>query len=362
MSRSPARAPSSATTRPSDGATWGTDEVRLLPAGRLGPRIGRDLRLARARDRPHPPRDGVINFAQGEMATFSTYIAWTLTDEPRLVVLAGVRRDARALVRRRRGGAPGRDPAERARLRAPRRDRHDRPAPDPQRAHHADLVGRGARGAEPVPVADDRRRGRRDLRAGHRHDRGGARHRRRCSGCSSSTRRVGLAMRAAAVNPVEARLVGVRVAWMLSLGWGLAAVLGAVSGMLAAPTVFLDPNMMQAILIYAFAAAVLGGIDSPIGAVVGGLLLGVGAQPDRDVRRRRRRRPAAAGRARRDPRRPARPARRDLRQAGGARRYERPRRSRPARRVRGPRRRRRRCCPRSSPTSARSSSPTSRST
>lgn len=87
---------------------------------------------------------------------------------------------------------------------------------------------------------------------------------------------LGLAMRAAAVNPTEARLVGVRVAWMLSFGWGLAAVLGAVAGMLAAPTVFLDPNMMQAILIYAFAAAVLGGIDSPLGAVVGGLLLGVG--------------------------------------------------------------------------------------
>lgn len=87
---------------------------------------------------------------------------------------------------------------------------------------------------------------------------------------------VGLAMRAAAVNPIEARLVGVRVTWMLSLGWGLAAVLGAISGMLAAPSVFLDPNLMQAILIYAFAAAVLGGIDSPIGAVVGGLLLGVG--------------------------------------------------------------------------------------
>jgi branched-chain amino acid transport system permease protein len=88
--------------------------------------------------------------------------------------------------------------------------------------------------------------------------------------------KVGLAMRAAAVNPLESRLVGVRVSWMLGLGWGLAAVLGAVSGMLAAPTVFLDPNMMQAILIYAFAAAVLGGIDSPVGAVVGGLLLGVG--------------------------------------------------------------------------------------
>jgi len=77
------------------------------------------------------------------------------------------------------------------------------------------------------------------------------------------------------VNPEEARLVGVRVTWMLALGWGLAATLGAVAGMLTAPTVGLDPNMMQAILIYAFAAAVLGGIDSPVGAVVGGLLLGV---------------------------------------------------------------------------------------
>ena len=88
--------------------------------------------------------------------------------------------------------------------------------------------------------------------------------------------RIGLAMRAAAVNPAEARLVGVRVAWMLSLGWGLAAVLGAISGMLAAPSLFLDPNLMAALLIYAFAAAVLGGIDSPLGAVVGGLTLGVG--------------------------------------------------------------------------------------
>jgi branched-chain amino acid transport system permease protein len=87
--------------------------------------------------------------------------------------------------------------------------------------------------------------------------------------------KVGLAMRAAAVNPAEARLVGVRVTWMLALGWGLAAVLGAVAGALTAPSVFLDPTMMQPILIYAFAAAVLGGIDSPVGAVVGGLALGV---------------------------------------------------------------------------------------
>ena len=86
---------------------------------------------------------------------------------------------------------------------------------------------------------------------------------------------VGLAMRAVAVNPDASRLMGVRVSWMLALGWGLAAVLGAVAGMMAAPTVFLDPDMMLVILIYAFAAAVLGGIDSPIGAVVGGLILGV---------------------------------------------------------------------------------------
>ncbi len=87
--------------------------------------------------------------------------------------------------------------------------------------------------------------------------------------------KVGLALRAAAVNPEEARLVGVRVTWMLALGWGLAALLGAVAGMLTAPTVGLDPNMMAPVLIYAFAAAILGGIDSPLGAVVGGLLLGV---------------------------------------------------------------------------------------
>ena len=87
--------------------------------------------------------------------------------------------------------------------------------------------------------------------------------------------KLGLALRAAATNPAEARLVGVRVPLMLGVGWGLATMLGAIAGALTAPTVFLDPNMMQAVLIYAFAAAVLGGIDSPVGAVIGGLLLGV---------------------------------------------------------------------------------------
>jgi branched-chain amino acid transport system permease protein len=88
--------------------------------------------------------------------------------------------------------------------------------------------------------------------------------------------KIGLALRASALNPDASRLVGVRVGWMLAIGWGLAAMLGAMAGMLTAPTVFLDPNMMQAVLIYAFAAAVLGGIDSPFGAVAGGLMLGVG--------------------------------------------------------------------------------------
>lgn len=86
---------------------------------------------------------------------------------------------------------------------------------------------------------------------------------------------LGLAMRAVAFNPGASRLMGVRVGWMLALGWGFAAMLGAIAGMMAAPTVFLDPDMMIVVLIYSFAAAVLGGIDSPIGAVVGGLLLGV---------------------------------------------------------------------------------------
>ena len=87
--------------------------------------------------------------------------------------------------------------------------------------------------------------------------------------------KAGLALRAAAVNPAASRLVGIRVGWMLALGWGLAAALGAVAGMMSAPLLFLDPNMMRAVLLYAFAAAVLGGLDSPLGAVVGGLALGV---------------------------------------------------------------------------------------
>jgi branched-chain amino acid transport system permease protein len=86
---------------------------------------------------------------------------------------------------------------------------------------------------------------------------------------------VGLAMRAAAGNPESARLVGIRVGWMIALGWGMAAAIGAIAGMLIAPVVFLDPNMMLGILLYGFAAAVLGGLNSPGGAVVGGFTVGI---------------------------------------------------------------------------------------
>jgi len=87
--------------------------------------------------------------------------------------------------------------------------------------------------------------------------------------------KVGLGLRAAAAGKDASRLLGIRVGWMLALGWGMAAMLGALSGMMTAPTAFLDPNMMQGVLLGAFAAAVLGGLDSPIGAVVGGLIVGV---------------------------------------------------------------------------------------
>ncbi|MGA8550630.1 MAG: branched-chain amino acid ABC transporter permease [Stellaceae bacterium] len=87
--------------------------------------------------------------------------------------------------------------------------------------------------------------------------------------------RLGLAMRAAAANPQSARLVGIRVGWMVALGWGMSAAIGAVAGMLIAPVVFLEPNMMLGVLLYGFAGAVLGGLSSPGGAVIGGFAVGV---------------------------------------------------------------------------------------
>lgn len=87
--------------------------------------------------------------------------------------------------------------------------------------------------------------------------------------------KIGLAMRAVANDMQSSRLVGIPASRMLMLGWGLAAALGALAGCLVAPVLTLDLNMMQGVLIYAFAAATLGGFDSPIGAVVGGLIVGV---------------------------------------------------------------------------------------
>lgn len=87
--------------------------------------------------------------------------------------------------------------------------------------------------------------------------------------------KLGLAMRAAAENAQSSRLVGVRVAWMLALGWGFAGALGAVAGMMAAPVVYLEPNMMSGVLLYGFAAALLGGIENPWGAAIAGFMVGV---------------------------------------------------------------------------------------
>jgi branched-chain amino acid transport system permease protein len=86
---------------------------------------------------------------------------------------------------------------------------------------------------------------------------------------------LGLSMRAAAFAPEIARLLGVRVGRLLTFGWGLATVAGALAGLLVAPTLLLYPNNMDAILVYGFTAAVLGGLDSPIGALVGGLAMGL---------------------------------------------------------------------------------------
>ncbi|MBN8971090.1 MAG: branched-chain amino acid ABC transporter permease [Xanthobacteraceae bacterium] len=87
--------------------------------------------------------------------------------------------------------------------------------------------------------------------------------------------RIGLAMRAAAAMPESARLVGINTGWMVALGWGMASAIGAIAGILIAPVVFLEPNMMGGVLIYGFAAAVLGGLTSPLGSVLGGFLVGI---------------------------------------------------------------------------------------
>jgi branched-chain amino acid transport system permease protein len=86
---------------------------------------------------------------------------------------------------------------------------------------------------------------------------------------------VGLAMRASAYNRDSAFLVGINVSWMLALAWGLAAAVGGVAGMMIAPVVYLDSGMMGSVLLYGFAAALLGGIQNPWGAVIGGFIVGI---------------------------------------------------------------------------------------
>ena len=87
--------------------------------------------------------------------------------------------------------------------------------------------------------------------------------------------KLGLAMRGTAQNPTAARLMGINVGNMLMLGWVLSAIVGAVGGMLVAPILFLDTTTMFRVLLFAFAAAVLGGLDSPPGAIVGGFAIGI---------------------------------------------------------------------------------------
>ena len=125
----------------------------------------------------------------------------------------------------------------------------------------------------------------------------------------------GLRMRAAAFNATVARLSGIRVARVITVGWALAGLLGALAGVLVSPSTFLYPNSMDSIFVFGFTAAVIGGLDSPAGAVVGGLLLGValsyaggylGSQADLAGRARHPRRGADA------------PARRDLLRRPGA--------------------------------------------
>jgi branched-chain amino acid transport system permease protein len=86
---------------------------------------------------------------------------------------------------------------------------------------------------------------------------------------------VGLKMRAAAFRPEVARLLGVRVGRMFTLGWALASLVGSLAGVLVAPSVFVGPNQFDALLVFGFTAAVIGGLDSPLGAVLGGMLLGL---------------------------------------------------------------------------------------
>ncbi|MCW2691580.1 MAG: branched-chain amino acid transporter permease [Mycobacterium sp.] len=217
---------------------------------------------------------GALNFAQGEMATFTTFIAWTLVVSIGLPYWVGF--VITLLIALALGAAIERV-AVRPLTRAPHLTllivtlglfflfnslslkfwgSHTRPFPSPFPEGSVRLLGAyvswvsiGILGVSLIMMAL--------LAALFRFT------------------KIGLAMRAVTSNPTAALLMGINNNRILSLGWGLSAAVGAVAGMLAANRLLLDPNMMQGVLLYAFAAAVVGGMTSPVGAVIGGLAMGV---------------------------------------------------------------------------------------
>ncbi len=219
---------------------------------------------------------GIVNFAQGEMATFTTFIAWTLVDHgvgywgafalTLLIAFAGGIALERTIVRRVEGG-----PVITAVILTiglfillgglsnwiwkaeVRSFPPDRPFPTSAWDLGGVAISKQDAGILAVTVV---------LVV--------------ALWALFQLTKLGLALRASALNPTASRLVGIRVGWMLALGWGLAAALGAVAGLFtAAASPPLDPNMMRPVLIYALAAAVLGGLESAVGAIIGGLAIGV---------------------------------------------------------------------------------------
>jgi branched-chain amino acid transport system permease protein len=216
---------------------------------------------------------GILNFAQGEMAMLSTYATWFLWDAG-LGIWGAV---AVSLVASFAGGAL----IERIIVRPVERKS---PA-----AVFIVLIGLWITlnaGAGLLFGSDGRTMG--DLFGGGGVDVGGVRISADTMGvlgvltavCAVlwllfSHTKLGLVLRGVASNPSSAALVGIPVGRMYMIGWGLGAALGALAGALITTSVYIEPNMMIGILVYAFAAAILGGFDSPPGAIVGGLALGV---------------------------------------------------------------------------------------
>ena len=217
----------------------------------------------------------LLNFAQGGMAMFTTYIALEVIYHTGSY-WAGFVVALAAGSRARRRGRAHRHPAHPGQAGAQRRDHHDRPA-HPARGPGRHLLRR------PVPVVPrgvlrHRAEGGLDALGVSRFDVFVA------AAVLAATlllavgfryTSAGLRMRAAAFNATVARLSGIRVARVITVGWALAGLLGALAGVLVSPSTFLYPNSMDSIFVFGFTAAVIGGLDSPAGAVVGGLLLGV---------------------------------------------------------------------------------------